>query len=77
MLRSMTGLPSEKLDCPILAFGGTLDPSSPEEELRDWRLFSSREFTYHSIEDAEHLFLAEKAEEVCALLSRELSRLSR
>lgn len=75
LLQTMTDLSPEKLDVPILAFGGTRDASSPEDEVRDWRLFSSREFTYHSIDTGEHLFLGEKAGEVCALLSRELSRL--
>lgn len=47
---------AEKINCPVLALMGTVDPELTLEELLTWREYTNKEFIYKSVEGA-HMFI--------------------
>lgn len=63
--------PGPPLDCPILAFGGTEDPSVSQEQVEGWRAQTTSLFRLWMI-PGDHFFLNSAADLLLQRLSREL-----
>jgi medium-chain acyl-[acyl-carrier-protein] hydrolase len=59
------------LDCPIRAFGGRLDATTTEDELRAWRLHTNRSFELKMFE-GDHFFIRNNQKSVFASLTQML-----
>ncbi|MBA4600981.1 thioesterase II family protein [Thermoactinomyces mirandus] len=62
------------LHCPIIAFGGTMDPDVPEASLTAWKKHTDASFQYH-LYPGNHFFLNDYRESMLAVISRELEKL--
>jgi medium-chain acyl-[acyl-carrier-protein] hydrolase len=60
------------IDCPIRAFGGNLDTTVAEDELRAWRLHTSTSFEL-KIFQGDHFFIRNNQQAVLRLISAQVS----
>jgi surfactin synthase thioesterase subunit len=66
----------EPLDCPIRAFGGNLDSTATEGELRDWRLHTRRSFELQML-PGDHFFVRSNQQALFSAISAHIPELSR
>jgi medium-chain acyl-[acyl-carrier-protein] hydrolase len=59
------------LDCPIRAFGGRLDATTTEDELRAWQLHTNRSFELKMF-DGDHFFIRNNQKSVFTSLAQTL-----
>jgi len=59
------------LDCPIRAFGGRLDATTTEDELRAWQLHTNRSFELKMF-DGDHFFIRNNQKSIFASLAQML-----
>ena len=63
------------LDCPIHAFGGNLDATTTEDELRAWRLHTNRSFEL-KIFQGDHFFIRTNQQSLFKSISAQIPELS-
>jgi len=59
------------LDCPIRAFGGRLDATTTEDELRAWQLHTNRSFELKMF-DGDHFFIRNNQKSIFGSLAQML-----
>jgi medium-chain acyl-[acyl-carrier-protein] hydrolase len=63
------------LECPVTAFGGTVDTAVSRESLEAWRAQTTSDFSFHLL-PGDHFFLNVEQALLLRLLTRELRRLT-
>jgi medium-chain acyl-[acyl-carrier-protein] hydrolase len=65
-------LPGPRLDCPVTAFAGTLDPDISIDDVAGWAGHTTGPFRLARVEAAGHHFLKGRAAEIVGEISRAL-----
>jgi len=65
--------PPSRLNCPVVAFGGTGDPDVGSSELEAWREISNGDFRLHMLE-GDHFFVNSDRKRLINLAVSELGR---
>ncbi|MGA8941231.1 MAG: thioesterase domain-containing protein [Thermoactinomyces sp.] len=68
--------PSAPLSCPIIAFGGMLDPDVPETGLIAWKEHTKASFQYYTY-PGDHFFMNTFKEPMLKVISQELEKWTR
>jgi medium-chain acyl-[acyl-carrier-protein] hydrolase len=63
--------PEAPLDCPIRAFGGSLDSTTTEDELRAWRLHTKSSFNLEIL-PGDHFFIRSNQQSIFQAISKEI-----
>jgi surfactin synthase thioesterase subunit len=59
---------SSRLDCPLRAIAGSMDPLFNSEQLEGWKNFTNKDFSFSMI-NGGHLFARDNKDELLKLIT--------